>query len=249
MMLSTRSVRRSRGFGDAAADYAAKAATLVPGSADYALFTGCAANPGAPACAQATADALSTPYLNAVDYAAVTQAIATGSAQPTLTTVQPKVYPRSFSLVNATRGGGNFQVGDAWTLTVSGPPGQPVTISGNQNGQPTGTSQLGSTDGNGNFQTSGVMSSGQTGNWTETYSVGGQIVGTIGFQVLQSPGPTPTQSTTPPDPTNSSTGLAVQAPAPSPVPDAIAAPSSGIPTWAWMAAGGLALFLVFGRQG
>lgn len=243
---------RTRGFGDAAADYAAKAATLTPGSADYQLFMGCAANPSAPACASATANALTSPYLNAVDYAAVTQAIATGAPQPKLTTVQPppiKSYPLSFSLLNTTRGGGDFQVGDRWTLTVSGPPGQPVTINGSQNGQQIGTSQLGSTDGNGNFSTSGVMSSGQTGNWSETYFVGGQPAGAISFQVLQSPGPTPTQSTTPPDPTSSSTGLAVQTPAPVPVPDVVAAPASGIPMWAWFIGGGLVLAMAFGREG
>jgi hypothetical protein len=75
---------RRRGMGDAASDYAAIAANLAPGSALQAEALGCAANP-TPYCSQAMADALSTPYLNATDYANTVRSIAAGQGPAPLT--------------------------------------------------------------------------------------------------------------------------------------------------------------------
>ena len=76
-------LRHRRGMGDAASDYASIAAKLTPGSAMYQLFSGCAANPTAPACASATAGALQGPYLTADQEAAVRSAQAAGAIPPT----------------------------------------------------------------------------------------------------------------------------------------------------------------------
>lgn len=81
-------IRRRRGLGDAASDaaqYAAIASKLAPGSADYQLASGCAANPTAPACSAALTGALSTPYLNATDYANTVASIAAGQGPVPLT--------------------------------------------------------------------------------------------------------------------------------------------------------------------
>lgn len=69
-----------RGFGDAASDYAAIAAQLVPGSADQQIALGCSQNPSAPQCASALANALSTPYYTASQENQITSAIAAGNA-------------------------------------------------------------------------------------------------------------------------------------------------------------------------
>lgn len=78
-VLSSRAPRR---LGQTAADYAAIAAALVPGSEDQKLAAGCAANPTAPLCASALANALSTPYAGASSEAAITSAIAAGAPAP-----------------------------------------------------------------------------------------------------------------------------------------------------------------------
>ena len=78
-------IMRRRGLGDAASDYASIAAQLAPGSAMQQLFSGCAANPTAPACASAAQGALSTPYLTGADYQATVNAIAAGQAPPPVT--------------------------------------------------------------------------------------------------------------------------------------------------------------------
>ena len=74
--------RRRAFLGDAASDYAAIAAALVSGSADQKLAAGCAANPTAPLCASALANALSTPYAPASSEAQITAAIAAGAPSP-----------------------------------------------------------------------------------------------------------------------------------------------------------------------
>jgi len=76
-------VRRRRGLGDASSDYSSIAASLTPGSTMYQFFTGCAANPNAPACAAEAAQNLATPYLTAPQEAAVRTAQAAGANPPT----------------------------------------------------------------------------------------------------------------------------------------------------------------------
>lgn len=86
-----------------------------------------------------------------------------GATQP-IVTVQ---------LQNVTSGTlNNNHVNDAWRLTVTGPPNQPVYITAQQNGAAQSETQLGTTDANGNFQLYGQWYSDSSGQWTENYAVG-----------------------------------------------------------------------------
>lgn len=76
--------RGIRGLGDAASDYAAIAAQLPVGSTLQTLFQNCAANPGAPQCASATANALATPYFTQSQQAQINAAIASGGPIPVM---------------------------------------------------------------------------------------------------------------------------------------------------------------------
>jgi hypothetical protein len=112
------------------------------------------------------------------------------------------VNPGRVTISNVTSGKQSFVVGDSYQVDITGAsPNQPVTGSASQNGQSLGTSTFGSTDSSGHFSTSGVMGTGQIGNWVETWYVGGVQSGTASFSVSQGPGPSSSQSTTPPDTT------------------------------------------------
>ncbi len=184
-----------------------------------------------------------------------TSAPAPLSTSPAVSSTAPAVSkPVTSQLINTTRGGSSFQVGDAWQLIITGPANQPVYITGTFNGQSLGQTQLGVTDSSGNFQTGGSMTVSQVGTWFEQYSVGGISAGSSAFQVTQAPGPTPTQSTTPVDVTDPSTGLATQTPTP-PDSGAPALPGASssvtiggveIPVWA-LGLGAVGLLLFFGK--
>ena len=70
--------RRRRGLGYTAADYASLAASVPPGSSAYQLWSGCAQNPTAPACAANTDVELQTGYTTAADQSAFNAAVAAG---------------------------------------------------------------------------------------------------------------------------------------------------------------------------
>lgn len=80
-----------------------------------------------------------------------------------------------------------FQVGDTVQVIVAGPPNQPVTFTGTQNGVPFAAQSLGSTDANGKFTWSGVVTAPLIGTISETWSVGGQPAGTVSFTVAANP--------------------------------------------------------------
>ena len=109
-------------------------------------------------------------------------------AQPANTgpapTPQATNYPLSVRLVN-TSGGSNssFNVGDSWQIVVSGTPNAPVTASATQNGTSLGTSSMGTIGSNGQLVITGTMTAAQAGNWTESWSVGGQNAGSVSFSV------------------------------------------------------------------
>lgn len=215
--------RRRFGMGDAASDYAAIAAQLTPGSADYQLFTGCAANPTAPACAQATADALTTPYLTAADSAAVQQAIAAGTAPPPVTAytgpppgtqlptpapTTPTYHPSA--QLKTPRGGSVFFPGDTWSIVITGgQPNAPVKVVGGANGQQV-TTVYGNTDANGSFALNGLgrakrargslrgtFASSDVGTWQETWYVGSDLAGNFAFQIQPTPTTTAPATTAP----------------------------------------------------
>lgn len=78
-----------RGFGQTAADFAAIAANLTPGSADYQFFSGCAQNPTAPSCIRDFAAQAAQPVLTAQQQASVVQAQQQGATPPTIIGTAP----------------------------------------------------------------------------------------------------------------------------------------------------------------
>ncbi len=138
-----------------------------------------------------------------------------------------------------------FKVGESWTITVTGPAGQPVYL--NANGL--GAQLMGTTDSSGRWTLTGTMGEGEKGAWLEQWYIGGTLAGgtvfqgtelaVLHFQVVDAPAPPPmtvnTQQTGGPDP-HPATG-------PGAPPS-----SSGIPTWMLVAAGALALFVFAGGR-
>ena len=94
-------------------------------------------------------------------------------------------YPVTVRLVNASGGSNSsYKVGDAWTITVTGPPNSQVTASATQNGANAGSgTQMGVTDSNGSLVLTGTFAAAQVGSWVETWQVGGQSAGSISFAV------------------------------------------------------------------
>jgi len=86
--------------------------------------------------------------------------------------------------------GATLQAGDGYTITVTGSPNQPVTISWNKNGSSYGTpnSYAGNTNGSGVLTFSGTAQAGDIGDWFEYYYVNGASVGTLQFMIRQTPG-------------------------------------------------------------
>lgn len=125
---------QTRGMGDAAADYAAIAANYPPTSAMYQLFMGCSANPGAPQCAAATAQALqSTPGTESLQ-AMLPNSLDIAAAQAGgYTTAQGTFIP----------GPGQPQTPQEAATAVTGKPNQSVPPTDTSTPMPTGTGSSG----------------------------------------------------------------------------------------------------------
>lgn len=140
-----------------------------------------------------------------------------------------------------SRGGTALQVGDTWTLRITGAsPNSVVAVNGGKNGAAV-ISQMGSTDSSGSFSLSGQITSDQVGSWSEYWTVGGAPSGSFSFTVAP--------ATTPAGQTIINSSGAQNAPSGS----SASVPSSGfsmssIPTWGWVAAGAAALFLFRGSK-
>jgi hypothetical protein len=87
-----------------------------------------------------------------------------------------------------SRGGTSLQVGDTWTVSISGAtPKAPVTVSGSMPSGAFSSTAMGSTDANGTFSKSGTVDAGMIGAWQESWMVGGEPSGSLAFSVsLQS---------------------------------------------------------------
>lgn len=99
----------------------------------------------------------------------------------------PVSVPTSVQLVNVTTGQPNFNVGDSWKVSISGPPNSPVSVQATQNGVPS-SANFGSTGANGNFTMNGTMAAGDVGSWVENWIVGNNAPAQISF-VVSSPTP------------------------------------------------------------
>ena len=110
----------------------------------------------------------------------------------------------SVQLVNSSRPGQPFQVGDGFTVTVIGPANSPVAVQGTQNGTNKGTTPFGSTDSTGRHTISGSMTPDTVGTWSEVWTVGGNAAPTLNFSVAAAPSGAST-TTPPPSSASSST--------------------------------------------
>ncbi len=97
----------------------------------------------------------------------------------------PKVTTQ---VANMTRPGASvFAVGDRLLLTVTGPPNQPVSMTGTFNGAPIG-GVFGQTDAFGVFSLSSVVTDSTVGTWVESWCVNGVASDTaVSFTVIPIP--------------------------------------------------------------
>lgn len=142
----------------------------------------------------------------------------TGTAATGLTniTTPPATVPtgsistnQTPSVTIANNSGGsnsNFNVGDNFTVVVTGPANSAVVVTGTQNGQPFSVNE-GTTNAVGQLIIQGTMPAGNQGPWVENWTVGGQSVGSLSFQV----GTTSTAGSNPSNiPANTSLASALQ---------------------------------------
>lgn len=85
-----------------------------------------------------------------------------------------------------TTSSGQYNVGDTWTINISGAsPNAVVSATSSFNNVTNAAENFGNTDSNGNWSLSGVFQSSNVGDWKETWMVGGVTVGSIHFTVTQ----------------------------------------------------------------
>jgi hypothetical protein len=103
--------------------------------------------------------------------------------------------PTTINLQNVSRPGQmQFWVGDQFSLQVMGSPNASVTGDGIQNGVDNGPANFGNTDQSGQLTINSTMTAAQTGNWTETWTVGSGAPATVSFSVVAAPGQLTAQS-------------------------------------------------------
>lgn len=142
----------------------------------------------------------------------------------------------SAKVVNLSRPGQPFQVGDRYRVEVRGAPNKTVTGSANHNGQSTGAQNFGATDSSGYFQLEGQLGAQHAGQWNESWTVGDTLAGTVSFSVAAAAGASSSSSS------ETTGGSEKQTTA--------GDDEGGIPTWAWIAgAAALGLFALRGARG
>lgn len=113
----------------------------------------------------------------------VTQPQTTQPATQPSTTPAPS-RPVTVTLANLTNPGSiNFNIGDAWSITITGPPNTAVSVTASQNSVPLGSTPMGYTDATGLLLLSSSMDTAQAGAWIENWMVGGQALAPISFYV------------------------------------------------------------------
>ena len=164
--------------------------------------------------------------------------------------------PPTVTIQNLTSGSSSqFNIGDQWRLTITGPANPQVTGSSTQNGQSNPAAPFGSTDSSGRAVLTGSMSSDTVGNWSEQWFVGGQPAGSVSFTVAApAAAPAPASSSSAPAPSSAA------APAPASVTTSgfdlssltgTAATVGGfaVPWWGLLAVGGVAIYALSGSGG
>ena len=169
-------------------------------------------------------------------------AYATGSGSPPpAATVQnggANNIAASVVMRNTSRAGfdSSYQVGDNWQLTITGAPGAAVTAAASQNGASLGTTPFGSLNSSGQMVLTGTMSAGQVGNWQETWNVAGSPAVGISLTVAAAGAAGSNAGSSNAGAGGSNTTAAGSG---FTFPDL-----SSIPSWAWLAGGGVVLLMV-----
>ena len=147
-------------------------------------------------------------------------------------------FPVSVRLVNNSGGSNSqFNVGDAWSIVVTGPPNAAVVAGATQNGSSLGSSPQGTIGSNGQLTITGTMSAAQVGNWTEQWTVGGQNAGNLSFSVV-APAATAAGGT--------ATGSGIPSSISNALTSSVNLGGFQIPTWG-LAAAAIGAFFLFGR--
>ena len=96
--------------------------------------------------------------------------------------------PTSVTLNNESNPGGQFAVGDQFTVIVTGPPNAAVTATSSQNGGAQSSGSMGTTDESGTLQITGTWSAANAGSWAETWNVAGSSgAAALNFTVATGP--------------------------------------------------------------
>jgi hypothetical protein len=102
----------------------------------------------------------------------------------------------SVAIVNKSRTGSSFFVGDSWELTVTGSPNRPVSATVTQGGQASSTATFGNTDSSGNLVVRGTMDASTVGTWKEMWTVGTAAAPVLSFTVAAAPAGSSSTSST-----------------------------------------------------
>jgi hypothetical protein len=166
---------------------------------------------------------------------------------PSATPGSGSSFPVSVRLVNNSGGSNSsFNVGDAWSIILTGPPNASVVAGATQNGTSLGSSPQGIIGANGQLTIQGTMGAGQAGSWTESWTVGGKPAGNISFTVASSSsgGSGGASGGNGASGGTSSSGSGIPAGVTNLLSGSVSVAGMSIPTWGLIAAGVGAFFLL-----
>jgi hypothetical protein len=83
------------------------------------------------------------------------------------------------SLLNASRPGSDFQVGDRFEVVIAAAPNQPVSVRTSRQGYTDWSPVVGTTDSTGRWSTGGQFEKRDFGSWGEIWTVGGKLVSPV----------------------------------------------------------------------
>jgi hypothetical protein len=164
-----------------------------------------------------------------------------GGCMPVFGSVCPAGTATSAVLSNVSRPGQSFQVGDQWSLVISGDAGEAVTGSASQNGASVSSSNFGTTNESGQLTLGGTFGAGDVGTWSEVWQVGTGAAYPVSFTVSA------VSSSTPPANVSQPVGPATAVTAPavdlSFLSNSVSLFGFNIPVWGLIAAGAGILLL------
>lgn len=79
------------------------------------------------------------------------------------------------SLLNASRPGSDFQIGDRFEIVITAAPNQRVSVRTSRQGRTDWSPVVGSTDSTGRWSTGGQFEKRDFGSWGEIWTVGGKL--------------------------------------------------------------------------